>query len=363
MSYNRHKEENKETTRNRLIYVNGTLSSTLELIESYDYRRMWGVDLPDYYSRLKRGDLLPLTDWLKYTARGETSMSYSLDYQDSAYTQTCNWTPIPGSYLPTTSELHRVANLYDTSPYVQQAASDIYSSGWDGLTFAAEFTQVIAMFKNIVQRMIRLLARGELDKIWLEARYGWRTLLYDMNDLADLVNNVEKRTRFKESSGSTFNYTESKSEVSALGGACTYTVNVTDTYVIGLRGTVVADIEPPSIVINPIVTAWELTTLSFVIDWVINVGNALGALSFRAISGNYVAAGGHSVELTRVVSIDDVTWSTGWTGSCDGYGTFVATWVSRTPASIPYLPQLLVNLNLAKVFDLLAILRQLIQRR
>jgi hypothetical protein len=268
----------------------------------------------------------------------------------------------------------------DLRTLVQEAASRVYSRGWDGLTFLAELRQVASMFRRIGPRIIEILRTAK--KAWkqeqyrglwksfddyLQARYGWRVLLYDMQDLYRLVKTFdeEKRTRVKDRSIATRDIETEVVNISTGGHVLTKTH--TSTYAISCRGGLICDFMPAKISINPFITAWELIPYSFVIDWFVGVGRALAALSLTAISQKTAAYHGFRIDVGKLTTVSpsagDSTWQNGFHSNFDSVVvTEKWTHIQRQPSSIPLLPRLDVRLDFLKVLDLVALVIQSARR-
>lgn len=337
------------------------LVSTLEVAYTEESRTMSGWDIPNFHARKKAGELLPFTPFAQTTAQWKFSESRSVSKSGHIYQLLHHSGAAVHSRLTAQDDLVSYMNEVEGDPdyFVQAAASKIYSSGWDSLTFIAELTKTVAMFKGFVRRLISLALRGRLDKIWLEGRYGWRTLVYDMVDINNALANIDShRKRFRESVGTNQEWSVIHDHVVPLDGLNSATYRAVDTILVGLRGTVAADIEPPTFQFNPFTTAWELIGLSFVVDWVINVGQFLESMSFLVVNTKYTAAAGMYGEMTRVWSVPSTSASGGYTVdfvTVDEQLCFVTRTV-RTPATVSKSPLLQLRLDGFKVMDLVAIL-------
>jgi hypothetical protein len=328
-----------------------------------DTHNTTGYDIPGYYAKKKRGDLLPMTPFTQVKISGNCTGNLSSTfpsgnriYYDPGYPHSTLW-------QISSEDLHDLAESYDPTFFVQAAAAAIYSSGWDTLTFVAELHKAIRMLRSILKRAIRLTSSGRFDKMWLEYRYGWRTLYFDLQDLEGAVKNINKDVkRFKERVGTdevTLSVTNYLQETSAV----VYNKIVTDSLSVGLRGSVVADIVPPRFQFNPAITAWELVTFSFMIDRVIHIGQALTAISFLLLQTRYTAAGGVHLELSRSLTSGDITHKPGCTGvySLDGQCTGQIT--IRTPTSVTLQPLPRLRFGTAEIVDLISILIGRISKR
>lgn len=335
-----------------------------------------GFDIERYHYRKRRGDLLPFTQFGQFELL--SSRSGSLHYYAPGgyeYQTASNWSH-PSSTVPnwniTSAELYdRVENV-DFDPYVQQAAANVYSQGWDALTFTAELHKTIALFTGARQRLLQLIKaainaykrknKNSLAKIvlsptelWLEYRYGWRLLYYDIQDISKALATLDdSRKRFSQRAGTT--YTETETTEGTYDGNYKFTYTIVDDYEYSVRGAVVADLTPPKFQFNPITTAWELITFSFIIDWFISVGSWLESLSFLTIQQQYTAAGGVKLSLQRTGTLSNVGWKTGYSGSMSASSEAVGVVTVRTPTTVPLRPLVRLNISIPKVADIVSIL-------
>lgn len=268
-----------------------------------------------------------------------------------------------------------IANSKDTTRYVQAAAASIYSTKFDALTFLAEFHKTVSMFQNAVSQLARLAItyrkakKGLVDpaqtlgNLYLEYRYGWRLLYYDMVDISETLADLAwKRERFSQRTGSNENSSTS-TNYQYNGTAYQFTVNMIEELKISLRGTVVADIEPPNFAFNPLTTSWELIPFSFIVDWFIGIGTWLETLSFMFLQTNHTSAGGINISLKRTMALTNKTASAGYSiVIMEAQCVSEALLRMRNPQSVSNFPLVRVNLNVPKVFDLLAIYNSLFGR-
>jgi hypothetical protein len=305
---------------------------------------------------------------------------YSVKDSNYRYHTDSNWSHGGNSshYILDTATVAALAREQNIDYAVQQAAANIYSSGWDALTFLAELRKTATSFATIQDRLASMLKRARtranrrgvkllLDdaaSLWLESRYQWRTLLYDIEDFAlTLAEFDEKRKRFSERSGwstqTSDSYTYDTSDVNQW-----WTTLVDTTYDISVRGSVVADIQPPKFGGNPVTTGWELVRFSFIVDWIINVGNWLESLSFLAMQSAYTAAGGVHISATRETAIETSGLSNPGLNSLDiEFNSHCKVeYTLRVPTSISLKPQSKIRLNVPKVVDLWALIYRAIRR-
>jgi hypothetical protein len=351
--------------------------------------------IPNFHRRKASGELLPMTHYLKVT--GDTSVVgpsevFSNRSKDGVtlFNKQRWYGSSPKPLVPRNllfrswkqQEMYDILENLGVNPqiFVDAAASKIYSRGWDALTFVAEWRQVVRLFTGalyqfarIVDDYMRLFSKRPSPTTllptfdaWLQGRYGWRILVYDIKDITNVILEAEaqQRTRFKERTGTSQKYTRNDSFSNTF---TTYREDISDVteFELGVRGSVITDFVPDKITINPVVTAWELVPYSFVIDWFVSVGTALNALSFLVLNDQYTASIGYHLSATRKVSVSTEAVN-GFTIVADNLGQFKLTenWEvnQRRPVRISSTPHIRLNLNELKVTDLMALLAQLLYR-
>lgn len=354
----------------------------------------YGWKITDFHKRKNRGELLPVTPYAKVTQTLEMSGKADLtswtnnghvwsNYREQiAGPAGAPWCPFGRTYTtyPFDTGIEDMAESYKeefgiNSDYlVQLAASKIYSRGWDALTFLAELGKTIQLltstahsianfWKEFATVEAKWLKTGPEQWLidttfskWLEARYGWRLLAYDMQDIANTLIgwDEEARTRQKDRTGVEFTKTEDFSTVLNQPAAI-FTYTDIRKVRINVRGAVIADFLPPRIQLNPFVTGWEVIPYSFVVDWFINVGKALDALSFLVLTDRYTASvstafWGHREGLLSVTPLGDSVW--------DAYQVVDHSYeyLRRKPTYVSSLPQYVNRVDIPKGFDLTALL-------
>jgi len=197
---------------------------------------------------------------------------------------------------------------------------------------------------------------------WLSVRYGWRPLLYDLEDLNTAIKTLREEQevkRYSEHSGTkytTMHYETAENQWSYFKVFHVITTKVTTR----IRGTVAADIEVPALQFNPLQTGWEIIPFSFVLDWFLRVGQTLSAISFLAREKAYTASKGFRLEVERDYTAEsgDYTSSFGSGLGFEQTGSSRATLEVRTPCPIPYHPHFVLKINNLKVIDLVALILQ-----
>jgi hypothetical protein len=334
-----------------------------------------GWDIPDYHKRVKRGELMPHTPWQQQSLTGSCSGGSDYSYYDTDKPDDIwrvyrdgNYCPLDDWIITGEEGSAYVPERYDE--YVQEAAAKIYSSGHDTLTFLAEILDVRHLVVGTLKKILTLkIPRNwrSLANDWLSTRYGWRTLIYDVQDIYKALSHLDEvRTRYSDRSGTTYSTTKQDTYVHSqwlLDLDCQKIDKITTS----IRGSVAADIEVPKFQFNPITTAWELIPFSFVVDWLVSVGKSLAAMSFLALQHTYVASCGYRITIERsfhaeiggthaegrVVYAGGEHWQT---------GSSKLVIEKRTPCAVPNLPHFKLRLDALKIIDLVGLVTQRVRR-
>lgn len=333
-------------------------------VKSYSSRNARGFDIPGWRRMRNAGALLPFTEWDRFEIEGSAVPAERV-YCGGPTEWRNYWVNFyrGGSFIAKEQgELMALVDPFDLQYLVQKAAAQIYSGGWDALTFLAELRQLRRMFSGISEKLEKLSrgqSPGKLHDLWLEGRYGWRTLMYDIRDLHEvLLTANERRTRRRHRAGLTVsgawsNYNESSSSgiVEGTSQVISWTGN--------LRGTVVADIDVPKLQFNPVTTAWEVTRLSFVVDWLWNVGQGLDAASFLLMAKDYKAGVGYrfDFDLSHDISLVD-TYGGAICYANTGHADAKAFVIRREPSTVSAIPRLQLRMDKWKALDLLSLFIQ-----
>jgi len=368
--------------RNLTKRTGNTLSSTVEgrtmmrwnpgegtvTVGSYDYTfavggaRFIGWDIPNYHRRMRAGNLMPHTPFYQFSRNGMSDGEFDV-WTDG---NSSHWWSVDGrapesAWLLTEEDLLAYApTSYDQ--YVAEAAAKIYSNGFDALTFLAELDDVFRMFRSVVKGLCSLNIPRNLRGVssaWLSLRYGFRPLLYDIIGINAAIKNLsEKRTRYSDMAGNFWtDHFEDAYTVEGYHYDTDHTVS--DVISTSVRGSVVADIEVPAFQLNPLITTWEVIPFSFVVDWLLNVGKSLAAISFLGREKAYSASKGYSVSVQRTYTKEiGETHATFNSGVDSQWGQCSATLEVRQPCRINYLPHFVLRMNSFKVFDLIGLILQ-----
>lgn len=324
----------------------------------------YGASTPSFFKKLRSKQLLPSNPYTRFdTVIEASSLSYVLANRKS------KWRMVNQPVTPIgpigSNELGGSTGL---DGLLTQALARLYTSGWDALTFFAEFDKTIAMFRKAwstllskLDELIRKAARSGLrdwDSLWLELRYGWRPLYFDMQDIAKMISSLDdKRTIFSaRSHGQHSESIDSHAGFGVLQFGYKQTTDLHD------QVRVFSQIRPPRVLFDPVMTTWELIRFSFIIDWFIGVGDWLASLNGALWANDITAAYSRSITMSRKSDGTCVSTNPIYTleSSSVAFESH-ATLLDRTPisASPPVLPSWRANLDWFKIQDLSSIMRQL----
>lgn len=327
---------------------------------SFDTGRWSGVNLPKFYARMRAGELLPHTSWLRFAQTGSITAGTIASHNKEGTART-NW--LEGlranhSPLPSEGEVASVADAIDAHYLVQACAADVYSRGHDTLTFLAELHKTYALVANGLKSIINLCTGRSPAQSWLEYRYGWRILYYDIVEIKKVLSEMEdERKRVSHRIGTSTSGSNSSTETHYIGGGMYYDIITDDSWTISARGMISADFSASAFQFNPAITAWELITYSFIIDWFVSIGQWLAGLSFLALASNHTSSVGYKITYNRELTGSNYTDSETHYNDCQPYSaSSESEYLLRVPTPVSTLPLAKINLDFSKILDLIAIL-------
>lgn len=329
-------------------------------------RLVKGEFTPNYNKLVKEGAFIPYNQWHKETHEG-TAVNGNF-----SWSRPDGWV-YSGTYAPVhdwrinSNDLDLITVNPNYDAFVNEALDRIYSKGYDALTFVAELGKLITMFRRLIPRLASLVSETitnpklrpeEVRNLWLEVRYGWRPLIYDMRDFTQTLEEFDAERRFyTERSGDTFQGEfETVHWDNIVQQYGTWDSRSSISWELSARGSAALLVTPPKFQTNPVTTAWELVPYSFVIDWFFDIGSFLGSLSALAISSDVTVAHGSYLKISKVTNMSMVA-TNGASGSLTFSEPMVHTMEKtlRVPSQPSYLPQFNVNLNTYKILDLVAL--------
>lgn len=270
------------------------------------------------------------------------------------------------------------------SYHLQRALAKARTSGWDVLTFAAEASKTWDLVARAASRTDRRASfiLNRLDRsrtprrdllrlfseMWLEYRYGWRILAYDIESAHEALEKLKQlRSKLlRRTEGETViangisNHTRGSFRVPTGGAGLGPRFRArfqweTETE---LRAGVGLDLGLSSDVVfgDPLVTAYEVIPYSFIADWFFNLNDVVAAWSPFAV-GSVAHAFVTTTQRKTVIGEAHPLASNGWVPDSTGTSTYVATYerTIRSPADPTLDVRFRLNMNGAKLTDLLAL--------
>lgn len=278
-----------------------------------------------------------------------------------------------------------------------EALANANSNSWDLGTFAAEFNKTVSMIngfkgnvfrraQNIVDQMSKRTKNPyrtansvftAFSESWLEYRYGWRTLAYDLQDIHGSLERLASLTS-KPNRGASYTanvdtfsqnassglYNNPGTTPSMFATLCSYDAVYSQVRTKWARGTVMLEAVANELAfIDPLTTAWEIVPFSFIVDWFVNIGDLIKAFS-PFLSGNVLhgcLSHGDTIVETSTYSPTDSTMVTNYP-TVNGYTHHIiggpiqrvvtTETYDRAPASPSFSLHLKLNVNTAKLVDL-----------
>lgn len=276
-------------------------------------------------------------------------------------------------------------------PAMQQALARAQMDAWDALTFLAEFRSTLETIIGFRQRADRLYdrlaqsvnarsrAKKGLDRaqiaseVWLELRYAWRPMLYDMQDIMEAIQRLQ--AGITDPLHRAYGTAESEVQrvdtvvggnfqVPGYGGVLGWSMfAVRQTRKVSVRrshhAAVGVQVTTRDITaMDPLVTAWELVPFSFILDWFVTIGDILAAFSpFATGQLRYATIAPQLEVITEhshlLIPSASATYVAGETAPFTTLWT--ETFKSRRDESPKPTLAVDVNLDAFKIFDLIAL--------
>lgn len=335
------RERNRASSYKQLCKVHSTDGVNPDITYSYDVdcgktEHMLDELTPGYHSLIREGKSLPV-NYCKKTTTMILPMASSLGWTSTTHM----WggrTHYSSAYAPALAHLVNSGTgpVFNTNPplappdwepLLQKSLAQAKTPSWDVGTFAAEFSKTLDLVVNFRKRLLKTMsdvmssktyktrARRSLTAFsdtWLEYRYGWRLLAYDIEEVNSSLTKLQEGVkslgirRVTSHGVNTITNSTSSSRAGGIPGAggpwdmTVSTVFRTESHTrsgLGIEG-VARDLA----FIDPLVTGWEIIPWSFILDWFFNLGDMITAWSPFA-SGNVMWAWSS----TNTQSIKEVT--------------------------------------------------------
>lgn len=184
---------------------------------------------------------------------------------------------------------------YTDDQLLTKAIAEENEREFDILTAIGELPETLAMFmdllkalKNPLQSLKKaskkdLLTQG--SQAWLTYRYGVMPLVYQAQEIIDLLNkqtDTWSNTRVSERTSKSDRFDLTHSFISSDAPLCKELITITcesKHSALVRRCYSIEQLKAKRLAINPVATGWELIPFSFVIDWFVQVGDLISALT------------------------------------------------------------------------------------
>lgn len=295
---------------------------TESTVKSTFKQSMTDVVTPGYFEKRRSGAILPTNPMSSTTIDSADSAVRSLLGYTMYKYEPCKSKPgvqsivyYQGTVEVTASPIAAPTKLLTGSEINQvrvEALASLKSQGMDVLTSAAEFHKTLAMLAGARRKLVSVIENllkslrslglkpkswsafiQALSDPWLEGRFGWRILWYDLLNIMDYIDNLDKRQRLVVGRSST---SASRNFTSSYGDS-----TVTHKVSIGYPGMLDPNIPGYGNVLN---TAWELIPFSLVVDMFFDVQGRIIALFSSPQNVTELSQSAFMVEeLTRTQSL------------------------------------------------------------
>lgn len=357
-----------------------------------------------YFSKEKKNDLLPLnpmsrTTWSYHGSSGSSYWSKDypagttlIDTELSGDLALVGWWSAQSFYDDPATGLWTGAPAWPSDGSVTvPALANARAAGMDVGTAVAELGKTVSMIahfrENVFRRAGRILEgitrrktyrdltslHTAFSETWLEGRYGWRTLAYEIQDLHIALIKLQdfglRRVRGYATEEATASITARNAEYGLLKvkkgvswsniarGHVLVQQDITRTK---RSGSIIDAIIEGLAFVDPLTTLYEVIPYSFIVDWFVNINDNVTAFSPFATGrhlGTWVSA---KEEVKTVITMTPkLTTGAPYVHDLKGRAQYVSVASRTTYERYPATPSLSltfdVNLNPEKLVDLASI--------
>ena len=377
-------------------------------VGSYSVSAMVDVSTPDFDAKSNAGELVFSPMWRESYSMTQDAAVPSMVLSNGAQVflmDTCmipGWTigpPASGGLLLVDSSTTAIDNALSTFQSerdiaITKAWANVDESEMLALASLGELPETISFVASVYTRLIRVLYLFKRRKIklmlkrkfmkpldfadalanfWLELRYAVRPLAFELEQLQNALaaSDQPKRQTARgyhkvvtiDKDESTFRPAgtyHGMTERCVITRSSNYRAGVL--YSIGLDGVGLGSVFGFD---QPLEAIWELTKLSFVLDWVFNFGDLLASWTPNR---NLTPLGSWLVEehvWVTTYTLSNLTYSGSWSlddlGPNYGSGRKEMRRISRRIISPdkPVYPHIRINLDMLKIVDLVALARSI----
>jgi hypothetical protein len=229
--------------------------------------------------------------------------------------------------------------------YLSQSALAGLDDTWDALTFFGELKDVRRLFTNIVWRFNQTLldlasrrtfAKGVADA-YIEKAFGWDPLIRDLDSISRfLTAGREKRAFYRQTRSLGASFTET-SVVQHTQNEYKGTWTCTHTASLSARSFALSRIAAPVARFDIPSTLWELTSFSWLVDYIYDIGRSLDSIAAYNNHPDVILGSGYMLTIESVGSFD-CTMQPGWTGYLSAFSATREVIKSRWPQTASIAP-------------------------
>lgn len=262
-------------------------------------------------------DTLVTTEMVTYTS-GTRTTSEPLDYNELAGQAkllqldiaACDGKIRMGIKEENTNLAQSCAEYRQTCSMFGKLASDMFSA-FRSLRKDCGLSALVKLLKTPRGRVEKGIANR-----WLEYQYGFRPLMQDLHNVADDMTRRPREGFDRRISKRTTQRENWAWELPAPGIPGNPTVKRDETWTYQLRTTAIYTVSEPGIaqlssygITNPAELAWELIPYSFVVDWMIPVGDYLASLDALLGVSNLKVYSSYRLDIDHFVNCLEATGS------------------------------------------------------
>lgn len=272
------------------------------------YKIIKDTTVPRYLKRVKDGEIIMNSCYIRTSTYNSSSGSFTVGPHPGWGTRTWSGYLVSAAApdSPVLDDYWVTDEGYAFADAVNKAFAAAYTSSSTAIVSVGEFKETLAMLRRpmsgaiakinkMIKRRRSLLSRGlnlteASTQVWLEYRMGWKPLLYDLSNICkafDKVRAAEKPERLVFRGSAFRDYSKSGVHTSTILSNSTKVEYVTSLKLKANAGVIVQIANNSAyhsiskafgFHLSDVPSAmWELTTLSFVVDRFINIGDWIQA--------------------------------------------------------------------------------------
>lgn len=375
----------------RSTWENNVLLNTYDYVSDSIYDVMTDHVTPDFHRRKAAGEVImsPMDHIISkcsqsvggYSCLKGGCSNTNAVHRVEEQVKFPSWTTAPSTIIWSPEEVDDAID-HVRQVALTQAYANVEPPYLEALVSLVEAKKTLRLIQDNVTEVAHRARKGFLtDKVsffdkWLEGRYGWRPLVYEIMGAIDYFNSQNQKPKRKRALASD-QYSDTVNQVTDSGSD--WNVRHTDnlSYKVTARAGVLydwsgdrgADIQNALGLNRPLTVLWELLPYSFVVDWFTTIGNYFQAWSPKAGVNELGAWCTVKVNATYYGSyaiLSDNDPDVGWC-LLDGGNSVVTQIYERQLRTIHTSPPLLPTidfdgLNPQQILDSIALMRNILKK-